>query len=273
MNKITSFLFSMLFTGVLLVVFAVSIGYATFIENDFGTTTAKILVYDATWFEGLLVLLSINLIGSIFVNNLIGKKQWPVFLFHIAFVVILIGAAITRYYGFEGSMHIREGSSSDFILSDATYITVEATDGNANQQVETEVKFSPYTANSYSENLDINGKTIHVKNLQYIPSAVESVVIDPMGEPIVSLLAVGSSMQRVDFNLRKGEVKQLAGKTIGFETDNAQNDINLKLSNGELIISANDSLVISGMMNTQPEVIPAGNETVVNTQKVYTLGI
>jgi hypothetical protein len=45
MKKLFSFFFSMFFTGILVVVFAVSIGYATFIENDYGTTTAKILIY------------------------------------------------------------------------------------------------------------------------------------------------------------------------------------------------------------------------------------
>ena len=36
------------------ITFAVSIGVATFIENDFGTQTAKAVVYNARWFEGLL---------------------------------------------------------------------------------------------------------------------------------------------------------------------------------------------------------------------------
>ena len=46
MKKTGTFLFSMLFTGVLTVIFAISIGYATFIENDYGTVTAKILIYN-----------------------------------------------------------------------------------------------------------------------------------------------------------------------------------------------------------------------------------
>ena len=82
MKKIISFLFSMLFTGILVVIFAIAIGYATFIENDYGTVTAKILIYNARWFELLLLVICINLVGSIFVNNLIGKKRWPGVLLH-----------------------------------------------------------------------------------------------------------------------------------------------------------------------------------------------
>ena len=66
MKKLGSFLFSMFFTGILLVIFAIAIGYATFVENDYGTITAKILIYNSRWFEILLFILSINLIGSIF---------------------------------------------------------------------------------------------------------------------------------------------------------------------------------------------------------------
>ena len=118
MKKISNILFSMTTTGILLVIFAAAIGYATFIENDFGTISAKILIYNARWFEILLVLLVINLIGSIVVNKLISRKRWPGFLFHASFIIIFAGAAVTRYTGTEGNMHIREGSSSDEILSE-----------------------------------------------------------------------------------------------------------------------------------------------------------
>ncbi len=271
MNKIFSFLFSMLFTGILLVVFAVSIGYATFIENDFGTATAKILVYDSVWFKGILLLFCINLIGSVFVNKLLSKKKWPIFLFHIAFVVIIIGAAFTRYFGFEGSMHIREGQSANYILSEATYVSVKANDGSQTVLDETEVQFSPYTGNSYSKSFNVNGKDIQVKNLQYVPSASETIVVDPMGQPVVAMLAAGRQMQRVDFNLKPGDRKQLQGITIGFETNGEVNDVNLSISNSSLMFSAKDSVTVSGMTQGPPEIIAPGEIVEVNNQKVYSV--
>jgi cytochrome c biogenesis protein ResB len=143
MKKIGEFLFSMLFTGVLTVIFAISIGYATFIENDYGTVTAKILIYNARWFEALLVLLCINLIGSIFVNKLYSRKKWPILLFHVAFIFILIGAAVTRYYGYEGMMHIREGESTDYIISEETYIQMVVNNGDETVSEAEQVLFSP----------------------------------------------------------------------------------------------------------------------------------
>lgn len=271
MNKITSFLFSMLFTGILLVIFAVSIAYATFIENDFGTVTSKILIYNAKWFELLLVLMAVNLMGSVFKYKLVSRKKWPILLFHISFIVILIGAAITRYFGYEGTMHIREGQSSDFIISQASFVTVKATEGNQTVVEETEVMFSPYTANRFSESIKINGKTVKVKNLQYMPSATETVVIDPLGEPIVSMLAVGQGMQRIDFVMRPGESKQLSGKTIGFESTD-KTDIVFQIVDGKLFISANDSIIISGMMQGETEVIPPDSSVEINNQIAYSLG-
>ena len=47
--------------SMLILLFAFSIGYATFIENDFGRTSAKALIYNTWWFEMILVLLTYNL--------------------------------------------------------------------------------------------------------------------------------------------------------------------------------------------------------------------
>ncbi len=271
MKKVFSFLFSMLFTGILVMIFAIAIGYATFIENDFGTATAKILIYNAKWFEGLLVLLSINLIGSILVNKMIAKKQWAIFLFHIAFIIIGIGSLITRYYGFEGSMHIREGASSNTIVSDASYINIKAESGSQTVSVEKSVFFSPYTANRFSEKIHINGKTIRIENQMFMPSADENISIDPTGEPIISIMAVGSQNQRVDFNLREGDSKQINDVTIGFDTP-SDNDIKLKVIDGQVIISAKDTISVSGLTQSEPQILLPGSETAMDAQKVYSTG-
>ena len=220
----------MLLTGVLLVIFAISIGYATFLENDYGTVTAKILIYNARWFESLLLLLCINLIGSIFVNKLYSRRKWPILLFHVAFILILIGAAITRYYGYEGIMHIREGESSDYIISEETYIRMVINDGQETVEENKKVLFSPYTANKFSENITVNDKTVQVNLRQFIPSATETIVPDPEGVPVLSLLIIVDNMQRLMLNLREGEIKNVEGHTISFNSaENAE--LNIFLDN------------------------------------------
>ncbi len=272
MKKYISFLFSMLFTGILVTIFAIAIGYATFIENDYGTPTAKILIYNSRWFEILLVLIAVNLIGSVFENKLFTRKRWPGFLFHISFFFMIIGAGITRYYGYEGTMHIREGEASNFMVSEESFIKITATDGISTVEELHEVKFSPYTANRFSEELTLNGKNIRVKNLQYMPSAAETVVADPNGEPIISLIAVGSSMRRIDFNLKKGEHKTVEGSTIGFDIRNGNSDVNLEIDQGSLYFTAKDSALVLDMNGQNAEKISPGERHMINTQTVYSSG-
>ena len=110
--------------AVLTLIFAFSIAYATFVENDYGTHAAKALVYNSRWFEVLLVFLGLNLLGNIFIYKLYTSKKVPQFLFHLAFLIILIGSGITRYYGYEGVMHIREGGVSNKMVSSDIYFTI-----------------------------------------------------------------------------------------------------------------------------------------------------
>jgi len=147
MKKIFSFLFSMLFSVLLLMTFAMSIAYATFIENDYGTDTAQALIYQSWWFELLLLVGAINLAGSVVKYKLVNRKKWAILLFHLAFIVIIIGSAVTRYFGFEGSMHIREGQSNNQVVSESTYISLKASVDGQEQNSFTKVKFTPNTNN------------------------------------------------------------------------------------------------------------------------------
>ena len=109
MKQLISALSSMNTMVIMMLIFAAAIGYATFIENDYGTMTAKADVFNALWFELLMALLSINLMFNIYKYKMFSVKKAPIFIFHLSFLIIVLGAAITRFVGFEGTMHIREG--------------------------------------------------------------------------------------------------------------------------------------------------------------------
>ena len=76
---------------------------ATFIENDFGTIEAKILVFNTLWFELILIILTIIFIYNIFNYKLYLRKKIPILLLHLSFIFILFGAGITRYISQEGT--------------------------------------------------------------------------------------------------------------------------------------------------------------------------
>jgi len=259
-------------TGILLVIFFMSIGYATFIENDYGTSTAKILVYNATWFEILLLLNAVNLIGSIFYHKLIEKKKWSVIIFHLAFVVILAGAAVSRWSGFEGSLHIREGGQNNALMTEATYLTITAIQGNDTFRMQKEVRFSPYTANRFKETFSHSGKTITVENLQYVPSAAETVVADEQGEPILALLAVNQQTQRYDFLLKKNETKTIEGITFGFATDSLSPGIRFSEKKDSLFLESSDTLFVAGMDQSNMRKLDPGREHPLGQRTIYQTG-
>lgn len=102
---------------------------ATFIENDYGTAVAQSLVYHTLWFEFLHFYLLISLIGCLWSFKTLQRKRYASFCLHSSLIFILLGAGITRYFGFEGIMHIREGEQSSTILSSETYLNIIAKKG------------------------------------------------------------------------------------------------------------------------------------------------
>ena len=68
--KYFKFLFSKVLMGVLFVLFASAMAAATFIENDFGSSAAYSMVYNTKWFELILLLLAVNLVGQMVIFKL-----------------------------------------------------------------------------------------------------------------------------------------------------------------------------------------------------------
>jgi cytochrome c-type biogenesis protein CcsB len=195
MKKALSILFSMAFTAILLSCFAGAIAYATFIENDFGTAAAKAAVYSTRWFEMLLLILSINLVGSLFQYQSFSKKKWSIILFHIAFVIIFIGAAVTRYFGYEGSMHIREGYKTNYITTYDTYLRLELNNGKVAKLIDT--KFAPVknAKKLPSISTEIEGQDFEIKVVQYIKNAAKMLQKQEHGVPTVNLVVADSINQ------------------------------------------------------------------------------
>ncbi len=110
--------------AVLFIVFAAVMGLATFIENEYNTDTARILVYNTKWFEAIMLIFVFNFIGNIKRYNLFSKAKWDTLILHLSFILILIGAFVTRYISFEGMMPIRETETVNQFFSDKTFLTV-----------------------------------------------------------------------------------------------------------------------------------------------------
>ena len=188
MKQLLSIMESMKTMAVLMLIFAFSIGYATIVENDFGTTTAKAEIYNALWFEILLGLLALNLTLNIIKHKMFSLKKAPIFMFHLSFLIILLGAAITRFVGYEGTMHIREGETASSMISSDSYFSVTAVSGDDKAEHSEIVYLSKRKQNSLDASLQVAGKTVTVKLAEYIPDAIEELVEDKNGKAVANMM-------------------------------------------------------------------------------------
>jgi len=178
----------------LLFLFGIIIGTATFIENDYGTQTAKALVYNARWFEFFLLYFILLLVYNI-IKYKSYKNKMSVFIFHMAFLVIAIGAMITRYVGYEGIMSIREGQSSSTMVSDVKVLQVNLKSSSQSEHFEESLLLSSMTTNSFSKSIELEGKEVHFELTKYIPSVKKEFTPDPIGKKSLDLM-VSNGMEK-----------------------------------------------------------------------------
>ena len=76
--------------AVTMLTFALSLAIATFVENDYDTNTAKALIYQAQWFEFLLLYLVSILMYNMTKFKMYKKPLSMKFMFHSAFIIILV---------------------------------------------------------------------------------------------------------------------------------------------------------------------------------------
>lgn len=210
------YIFSMKMAVLMLFLFGVIVGGATFIENDYGTQTAQAVIYKSLWFEIFLAYFV-----AILIYNLSKYKSYksklPVFLFHFSFLIIALGALVTRYVGYEGVMAIREGNMSNTMVSDVKILQIQATDGKENASYEKELFFSTMTGNSLSKSLSVGDKKVNIELLKYLPTMDEHAVASPEGQKLLEL-KVSTGQQGKIYFLNKGKKIDFGAFYIGYET-------------------------------------------------------
>ncbi|MFT7860572.1 MAG: cytochrome c biogenesis protein CcsA [Sulfurimonas sp.] len=270
MKQVLSILGSMKTMAVLMLIFAFSIGYATIIENDFGTMTAKAEIYNAKWFEILLVFLALNLFLNIINYRMFSKKKLPIFIFHTAFFVILIGAAITRFVGFEGTMHIREGLTSNTILSSDLFFDVEAKADKNSVSSSQKVYLSKRSSNDLGANLQVEGKNVNVELVEYIPDAIESIVEDSNGKPMLNLMITGGG-QGKKVALAEGSYYDAGNFILDFASGGNFNKpvIDIFVKDGKLYMDHKMKLSYFKMADRSKGELPANDNEEFHTRMLY----
>ncbi len=199
-----------------MLIFAFAIGYATFVENDYGTQSARALIYNSRWFEILLFYFSALVIYNIFKFKMYKRAKWGQLVLHSAFLLIAIGAALTRYVGYEGILHLREGQSSNRLMSDYETLSLAIAKDGKNYLFDRRVLFSSLGGNSLKEKIDVDGKELTLELLEYKPSVKKEIVPAKKGGKSYLELMVASGGQPDVVTIAQGEYRDFGSFVIDF---------------------------------------------------------
>ena len=243
-----------------LFLFGVFVGVATFIENDYGTQTAQALIYKARWFEIFLAYFVAILTYQIFKYKSY-KNRLPVFIFHFSFIIIAFGALITRYVGYEGIMHIREGQATNKMVSDVKSLQLFAQNAENNASLEKVLYFSTMTKNSLSQSVSVGDKEVNVELIKYLPTFTQEVLADPNGSKILELKVSANGEGKIYF-FKYGKVKDFGTFYVAYNAKNALEDkptFNIADSNGTLRVQFPYILKTLNMETKESEELKSGD--------------
>ena len=199
--------------AVLFLLFATAMAIGTFVESWYSTETARIYIYNATWFEAIMVFFVINFTGNIFRYKLLSWKKWPVFVLHISWILIILGAFVTRYISYEGMMPIREGASESRFYSDKTYLTAYV-DGDINGEIKRRILEDDILVtdegmrSSLPWRSDFNGQDFSIRYVDFIEGAKEGLVPDENGKLYLKIVEAGDG-QRHEHYLEDGQIASI----------------------------------------------------------------
>jgi len=220
MKRFFNFFLSSKATIILLIILAIAMAIATFIEDRYDTVTARILIYNTRWIEILFILLAINLIGHIKTYNLLSIKKIGGLIFHLAFIVMIIGAGITRYFGFEGNIHIRKGESSNIIYSSEPYLLVSYSDKKDTYNYEIPVLIGHIDTSALNVNVQSEDKgNIEIKYKNFVYNAVEIIEENVAGGKDMIELSLESEGVLQKIFIKNGEVKNIGKISIALNCD------------------------------------------------------
>ncbi|MBN1414037.1 MAG: cytochrome c biogenesis protein CcsA [Bacteroidales bacterium] len=272
MKKLISFLSSPWFMTTIIVIFFISIATATFIEYNLGTATARALIYDAAWFYLLLLFVCMSLIVSIIKHKLYQRKKFTVFVFHIGFVVIIVGAGITRFTGSEGSMMIREGEAADWFFCDKDRLTLSVMDEGRSVTVSKAITHRTYGKKKHFIKMNFEQQKIMIWILQYLSDAVQRPVSFPGGAPMAELV-VSDGETRDKIILQRSEIQRVGKLVFAFEEEDIHKaDIHLFQKEDRLYFTSDFEVEQISMTDHTGQRLPADSIHAFETRQLYYFG-
>ena len=260
--------FSMECASVMLLILALACAIATFIETAYGTEVAWAMVYSTAWFGALMVLLGINLTYNIYRYRMIKLRTLPALIFHASFLFMLAGAILTRYFGFEGNIHIREGGESSIVTTKDEVVQLLTLGSDGEFISADESKFLNGAGRmNFDLNLDVEGRIANLKFKELVEHGELKWVQDPTGQaPARVELLFSNNVGSQNVSLQSGESMEIGELSITFNAEpKSKNFIYIKSKDGKFYLNSSLDINATKMadMSTSPlkrnEDNPLGN--------------
>ncbi len=279
-----NYLFSMRMMTLGLFVFGLAIGWATFVESWYGTQASKAIVYNSVWFEGLLVYMCFGMVANIFRYNLWAREKIALLMFHLSFIIIIIGAGVTRYMGFEGLMLIRENSQSNVIHSADAFVQIYATDGKMEYRYDKSIiladvpnAFMQFMANNKfntSFKKFDNSGDVKITYEGFISNAVDFLEKSVENGTSILEIVTPSPMGGMDTNyVEQGSTITKDGFVLAYDYPTPiENAINIRKDNNSFTIQSPVDLSYMQMSDQSRGIIPADSAAGFFQGRLYSFG-
>ena len=272
-KKVLSALFNTRASGVYFILFAGAIAVATFIENDYGTSSAQKVIFKSWWFELLLILFCISIVVNIIKYKMVQQKKWALFLFHSAIIVIVLGAGITRYIGFEGIMHIRENDKSSSFLSADTHLKFEVKNNKSTYNFDEPVLFASLGNNYWKESYLVTDDLIEFEVTNFIPNPKQELVSSNIdGKPILKVVFAGAN-GREEYFIAKGQTKKIKNVLYNFKEETLVGAFNIKYENKQLSFKTNRAFIQTVMATRKTDTLQSSTYHPLRLRSMYTDGV
>jgi hypothetical protein len=118
-RKVELFFGNMKFAVVIILLFAISLGYGTFMESYHGTEYANRLIYKSLWFMGIQFCMFLSILFATMIRLPMKKHLYGFYVIHAGLITIFVGSYITYQSGVDGTVTLSPNlPARDIQLSD-----------------------------------------------------------------------------------------------------------------------------------------------------------
>ncbi len=185
-------------------------------------------------------------------------------------LTILVGAGITRYLGFTGLIHIREGQKSSTVISDEAYLRVQVLDDEATFKASRPFFLSGIRNPGKLLKVPTKTSPLRVHYLDHITQARPTVRAVHGGDPAI-ILVTSSAMGRDYYAFMGGESKWIGGQLFHFNKQ-ASEGVRIRMDGDSLVFIAPHSVSLFSMTDQTKRDLAADTWHPFHPLRVYSFG-